>query len=42
MYTYKWPKFLWWLRRLLFGETWGDYMIRYKEERRTRWFERAK
>lgn len=32
MYLYKWPRRLWWLCRLLFGETWGEWMQRMKEE----------
>jgi hypothetical protein len=32
MYLYTWPRKLWWLRRLLFGETWGEWMQRMKEE----------
>jgi hypothetical protein len=29
-YMDKWPRKLWWLRRKLFGETWGEYMQRMK------------
>ncbi len=34
MYLYKWPRKLWWLRRFLFGETWGEWMQRTKLEKR--------